>query len=94
MTTLLIILWLIFGILSVMNLHYTFVKNWYILFNEHPNEFNNGNAEKERLSLLMVLIPYGLISFILVTIMLLSDKNFKKNFTYYFKIPKNEKSNK
>lgn len=88
MTYLYIILWLIFGILATMNLYYSSLKSWYLDFKTDYRLYDNGSGEINKIKFYAILlIPFGVISFILITFLIFVFLK-RKSFTYYFKIPK------
>ena len=78
-------IWLIFGVLSAMNMYYTFLKDWYLQFNEDYRLYQGGNTINSVKYMSPLLILCGLTSFILLFIMFKSFK--KEGFCYYYKIP-------
>ena len=91
MTILLILIWLILGVLGTMNIYYTFLKDWYLDFEEDYRLFNNGdNAITSIKWVSPLLIIGGGISFILIV--LSSCMTCRRAFTFYFKLPKDLKN--
>lgn len=91
MTILFIILWLLLGVLSLMNMYYTAKKDWYHTFGEDSSK-KDLNSTKLLLFFSPMIILSGAFAFILYGILLYIGFG-NKAFSYYFKIPKNENLN-
>ncbi len=78
-------IWLIFGMLSAMNMYYTFLKDWYLQFNEDYRLYQGGNTINSVKYMTPLLMLGGLISFILIFVIFTSYK--REGFCFYYKIP-------